>query len=275
VSSLADEALWILREGFPVFPVDRAKKPLVKWEPYQQRLPTEDQLKRWWQKWPEANIGMATGRVSRLAVVDCDSEEATRRFVETFPEAHDTCMAQTGRGTHFYFGFEEGVRNSSGLLGPEIDVRGEGGFVILPPSIHANGKVYEWIIYSDPLPLPRRLREVLTCHSSGGDRSQSEHVERIQEGQRNDTLTSLGGTMRRKGMSGEAIEAALLVDNALRCDPPLSEIEVKTIARSVARYEPVKEAEVVAETPNSESLKPSLITPDVRDGFSDGSKRPF
>ena len=241
--SLADAALVNLREGFPIFPVDRAKKPLVKWEPYQQRLPTEDQLKRWWQRWPGANIGMSTGRISRLVVVDCDSEEATRRFVDTYPEVQDTSQAETGRGRHFYFQWEAGIRNDAGrILGERIDVRGEGGFIILPPSIHSNGKTYQWMNEVDPSPLPRRLREVLTCRSSGGDRSQSEHVERIQEGQRNDTLTSLGGTMRRKGMSGEAVEAALLADNARRCDPPLPETEVETIARSVARYEPAEEA---------------------------------
>ena len=128
MSIFVDEALWISREGFPIFPVDRAsKKPLVKWEPYQQRLPTEDQLKRWWQKWPEANIGMATGRVSRLTIVDCDSQEAVNGFLSAYSEAAGTAQVGTGRGRHFYFQWQDGIRNDAGrILGEGIDVRGDG-----------------------------------------------------------------------------------------------------------------------------------------------------
>jgi len=198
-------------------------------------------IREWWTRWPGANVGMATGLMSGLLVIDLDSEEAIRRFLATYPEAGATLQAETGRGRHFYFQWQDGIRNDAGrILGEGIDVRGEGGFVILPPSIHSNGKSYHWLNEADPLPLPRRLREVLTCRSSGGDRSQSEHVERIQEGKRNDTLASLAGTMRRRGMSLEAIEAALLAENAQKCVPPLPEIEVERISRSVANYEPVE-----------------------------------
>ena len=238
--SLAYAALGILRQGFPVFPVDRAKKPLVKWEPYQQRLPIEDQLKRWWQRWPGANVGMATGRVSRLVVVDCDSEEATSRFVDTYPEVQDTSQAETGRGTHFYFAFEEGVRNSSGLLGPEIDVRGEGGFVILPPSLHANGNRYRWLNESDPQPLPDRLRNLLAKQNK--NRTQPSELssvkEKIREGQRNTTLTSLAGSLRRRGLDTDTINVVLVTVNGLRCTPPLPNTDVEKIARSVGLYEP-------------------------------------
>ncbi len=244
MSNLADEALWISREGFPVFPVERhSKKPLVKWEPFQKALPTEDQIKRWWQRWPEANIGLATGRVSRLAVMDCDSQEAVNDFLSAYSEAARTAQVETGRGRHFYFQWEEGIRNDAGrIFGTGIDVRGEGGFVILPPSLHANGKLYRWLNESDPQPLSQRLRDALIRRSTDENKSQGESIERIEEGQRNKTLTSLGGTMRRRGMSLEAIEAAILAENTRRCDPPLPETEVETIARSVARYEPAEEA---------------------------------
>src|SRR5215471_13525657 len=141
-----EAALSYLRHGWPVLPVDQdSKKPLVEWKPYQTQLPTEDEVKEWFQKWPKANIGIVTGGLSRLLVVDCDSEHALKRFGKLCPGADNTRQCQTGRGKHFYFRFEEGVRNNSGVLGTGIDVRGEGGFVIVPPSVHANGKPYVWI----------------------------------------------------------------------------------------------------------------------------------
>jgi len=241
MSSLADAALGILRERFPIFPVDRGKKPLVKWEPYQQRLPTEDQLKRWWQRWPTANIGLATGRVSRLAVVDCDSQEAVNGFLSAYSEAARTAQVETGRGRHFYFQWEEGIHNHAGrILGESIDVRGEGGFVILPPSVHSNGKIYEWLNDSDPLPLPPSLKQTLTGYfkHEPGFKSGEAPSDRIREGQRNTVLTSLAGSMRQRGMTEEAIEAALHAENRLRCESPLSDAEVTKIAQSVARYQP-------------------------------------
>src|SRR5262245_4186603 len=141
--SLLEVALDYCAATWPVFPVDRAtKKPLVEWKPFQDRLPTEEEVKAWWQRWPQANIGMATGQLSGLVVIDCDSEDAARRFIETYPEAARTLQVRTGRGRHFYFQWAEDIRNSAGLLGPGIDVRGEGGFVVLPPSIHMNGEPY-------------------------------------------------------------------------------------------------------------------------------------
>jgi len=156
-----DAALKYFKSGKPVFPTcwtkegvcvfhrpkceHPGKTPLVKWKPYQDNLPSEQEVTEWWTKWPNANIGLATGHLSGIVVIDCDSEEAANRFIEEYPEAKDTRQVQTGRGKHFYFKFEEGIRNDAGkLLGPGIDIRGEGGFVIIPPSIHANGKSYQW-----------------------------------------------------------------------------------------------------------------------------------
>ena len=239
--SLAIEALWILREGFPVIPVERhSKKPLVRWQPYQQRLQTEQEVKNWWERWPDANIGMPTGSLSRLVVLDCDSPDALEIFMTRFPEARDTVQAQTGRGRHFYFKWEPGIRTASAILGPGIDLRGEGGFIILPPSVHSNGKIYEWLNDSDPLPLPPSLKQTLTGYfkHEPGSKSVEAPADRICEGQRNTALTSLAGSMRQRGMTEQAIEAALHAENRLRCESPLSDAEVTKIAQSVARYQP-------------------------------------
>jgi len=241
--SLVDIALSLLRKNKPVFPVVRqTKKPWVAWKPYQDRLPTREEVVAWWTQWPDANIGMATGRLSGLMVVDSDSEEAVKRFIESYPEGVKTLRARTGRegGQHFYFWFEEGITNDAGkILGLGIDIRGQGGFVIVPPSIHGNGKAYQWINRNEPLPLPPELRDLLVNRSANGSRSNDNPPavgERIIEGQRNATLISLAGTMRRRGMGKDAILAALREENKAKCDPALSEQEVEAIGKSVVRY---------------------------------------
>jgi len=227
----------------PIFPVDRATKiPVVKWKAYQHRPPSKAEVRAWRCNKPDANMGMATGALSNVIVVDCDSDESVNRFIKNYPEAQTTRQVQTGRGRHFYFQHCDGVRNDAGkFLGAGIDVRGEGGFVVVPPSIHANGKPYQYINRSRPIPLPDALKEVLVGqrkdNGSAGSRA-VEVEEPIKEGQRNDTLASMAGAMRRRGMSQQAIATALNVENASRCDPPLPEAEVDNIARSIARYEP-------------------------------------
>lgn len=70
------------------------KTPLVKWKVYQDKLPTEQEVKEWWTKWTDANIGMTTGHLSGWVIIDSDSEEAANRFIEEYPEAKDTLFTQ-------------------------------------------------------------------------------------------------------------------------------------------------------------------------------------
>jgi putative DNA primase/helicase len=133
------------------------------------------------------------------------------------------------------------VKNPAGKLGPGLDIKGEGGAIVVAPWLHACGKRYRWrsgVAGADaPEWLLRLLREAQRLRANGS----SAIGGAIPEGRRNDTLTSLAGTMRRRGMGFDEIEAALLVTNNKRCDPPLAEDEVRKIARSVCRYEPAGE----------------------------------
>src|SRR5262249_57240905 len=108
--------------------------------------------------------------------------------------------------------------------------------------VRASGELYCW---KGTAPIAearewflRLLRETQKSRANGS----AAIGAAIHEGYRNDTLTSLAGTMRRRGMGAEEIEAALLVTNNKRCDPPLAEDEVRKIASSVCRYKPAGEA---------------------------------
>lgn len=199
-------------------------------------------IERWWKGWPEANVGVATGP-SRLAVLDIDprhgGDESLRDLTQKHGDAWlETAIALTGGGgTHYLFkqNEERPARNAADVF-PGIDVRGEGGYIVAPPSLHQSGKPYAWERTANEvelLPWPTDIIRV------SRQRHEAPIVgEVISHGSRNEILTSLAGSMRRRGMSEEAIFAALQAENSERCDPPLPIIDIRKIARSVARYEP-------------------------------------
>jgi hypothetical protein len=230
-----------------LFPVQsHGKVPLVgEW----QKKATTDRetLSAWFHQCPGCNWGLATGPESRVFVVDVDGEDGATAILE-LSRQHDnrwieTLSVKTARGRHLYFQYPEGVaiRNSASKLARGLDVRGEGGYVIVPPSMHENGHGYEWLRDGTAIaPAPVWLVEMLTAPAQRNSPTPAVGCDIIPEGQRNVTLTSLAGAMRRPGMTPGAIEAALLAENANRCRPPLPDAEVLNIVRSVSRYEPAE-----------------------------------
>jgi hypothetical protein len=192
------------------------------------------------------------------------------------PEWTETRSVRTKRGGHLYFRWPAGetriIRNSAGKIALGVDVRGEAGYVIIPPSIHPEGTHYEWA--GDPhIPIaeaPGWLLEMVLSASSRGASSPNTHgngdVGTIPQGQRNATLASFAGTLRHRSMSPAAIEAALLAENAARCNPPLPECEVRTIAASVSRYAPATDPEPPA--PKILPSWPEPLTPEAFQGLA-------
>ena len=153
-----------------------------------------------------------------------------------------TLVAITGGGGQHYLykAPAEGFPNSAGALGPGLDTRGEGGYILLAGSNHVSGGVYEWVDPDAPLAATpvwliegakRKARK-----APAGKEPAGEAV--IAEGGRNDTLTSMAGQLRRIGCSEAEMLAVLQQRNAELCRPPLGEDEVARIAASVGRYEP-------------------------------------
>ena len=152
----------------------------------------------------------------------------------------ETAEAITGGGgRHLYFRARDGL-HPPGSLAPGIDVKsGPGSYVVAPPSLHANGRRYAWDGVGDPLDALRNLplAPAWTYRRPAGPRDAApDDAEPIPEGLRNITLFKLGCALRRRGLSRAGIEAALLAENAQRCQPPLPEDEVRRIAASCARY---------------------------------------
>lgn len=243
-----DIALAYASKGWQSFPcVPKDKKPLVRWA--EMATFETNMLTGWWEHNPSANIGIACGARSGIVVLDVDADhngyESLDVLRRVYGELPETPTVKTGSGgRHIYFkhpGIE--IRNSAGKIGQGLDIRGDGGYVVAPPSIHPNGNVYEWIIKPSQVHLaemPKWLIELLTTQNEQEQKIQktlSEQKE-FSEGGRNDALTQLAGSMRRKGHDADGIFAALKIFNEKNCNPPLSNEEVMSISKSVERYEP-------------------------------------
>jgi hypothetical protein len=264
---MVEAALEYARAGFPVFPAhtvtDGGSCSCRKMEcsspgkhprnPGGFRNATTDEttIIKWWEKWPDSNIGIATGSCiattgKSLVVLDVDprngGDESLKALLRSVGELPRTPVVSSGGGgKHIYFVYpKERVR--SFLLAPGLELKADGTCVIAPPSDHKSGNQYQWQI---PLevglaPVPTWLEKIIAEHEQGrtGRESASEDSTIIPEGERSKTLTSMAGTMRRRGFGQDAIEAALLAENQETCEPPLSATEVENIAASVAKYRP-------------------------------------
>jgi hypothetical protein len=205
-------------------------------------------IKQWWTLWPDANVAVTTGPDSGLAVLDIDVKsggiENLDLLESEFGAITETLIAETGGGgRHYIFKYPAtGFKNSAGIISSGIDTRGDGGYILVEPSNHISGRTYSWL---DNEPGEIELAEVpdwiVKRLASKKNRTASHDKESggVSEGSRNDYLTSEAGKLRRIGMDTNAIEAALLVVNKNKCNPPLDESEVESIAKSVSRYKPV------------------------------------
>jgi hypothetical protein len=200
-------------------------------------------------KYPNASsIGIATGKISNIFVVDIDvknggvGEESFRQLVEQYGDITDTVEAITwSGGRHLYFVYpEQGIGCMVGVR-DGIDIRGDGGYVIAPPSeVEQNKYLWEFSHHPDGIPIaraPEWLLRILAESNSNHRNKSSTISDKIPIGRRNTTLTSVGGTLRHRGASFETIKQALLAINAAQCCPPLSEDEVQNIAKSCSSYD--------------------------------------
>ena len=194
-------------------------------------------IRAWWRRWPDANVGIATGKASDLVVIDVDprhgGSHSMVQLSQIFEGVENTLRVQTGGtdgGYHLYFkcGGRQ-VPNRANLLDGGLDVRGENGYVVAPPSRHASGNQYSWDRADRPLAdLPTAVWRLTS--------NKQVNYQHIPEGSRNDTLARIAGRLRSEGKSEAEIVEQLQKDNSKRCSPPLSDQEVQRIAKSIARY---------------------------------------
>lgn len=245
--SKLEAALTYAGRGWAIFPL-RGKVPAISkakgGSGFLDATTNESQIRAWWSEHPNADIGIAT-QASGLLVLDVDERnggDVSLAALETkYGALSQTPECITGSGgRHIYFKAPEPdqVQRKSAALGEGLDLP---PYVVAPPSVHpATGRSYEWdgALHPDDIAkaaAPPWLIDVAQSSlTKKSNRFDDESL--ILEGNRNSTLTSLGGSMIRAGISASGIRAALLAENAMRCSPPLSESEVLRIAVSLSNY---------------------------------------
>ena len=231
----------VARKGKPVFPCRDDKSPNTPCG-FKDASVDPARVTAMFNRPGSDLIGMPTGRRSDFLVVDVDRLEAINELGFELPE---TLTVETPRGgRHYYFKHVEGLTNSPAGLPSGVDIRGEGGYVIVPPS-----KGYKVINQAPVADIPAELLVILrerrrsqNVRTKPGSTAtvDLDSIEPIPEGGRNNALASIAGSLRGRGMSREELEAALSEINLKRCTPPLEDSEVRAIAASIARYEPGK-----------------------------------
>jgi hypothetical protein len=232
------------KQGFSVIPCGPDKRPLVAWAEYQARKPTKSELRDWFGGDRPPSIGVVCGEVSGgLVVVDLDDLDVAQAIACDLDLQGKTTLVETpSGGCHVWLRAEGHCRPLKAADGAAIgDLKASGGYVIAPPS-----PGYRFISQAAPLAVPdawawasETLKGVGVdlAARQNGDRPAEPLPGRIPVGQRNASLASLAGSMRRRGASEAAIFAALLVQNG-ECEEPLPQDELSQIARSVGRYTP-------------------------------------
>ena len=241
-------ALAYRTRGWSVVPIEpRGKRPLVRWEEFQARVPTRAEVTAWFDRWPDAGVGIVTGSVSGLVVVDVDPRHGGAEALAELESAHGALPSSVesetgGGGRHLYFAHPGGVvRNRVGLA-PGIDLRGDGGMVVAPPSLHASGRRYRWrgghrpeeaALAEPPAWLLRPPGIARSGHPPAYWRTRVRDPAR--EGERNSTIASLAGHLLRHGVDPDVAAELLLCWNRVRCEPPLPDDEVARTVESITQ----------------------------------------
>ena len=264
--SLMETALWYGEHGLPVFPVHCVRNGLCSCRQSDCAHPakhprtargfldaTKDPkcITEWWTKWPDANIAIPTGAASGLLAIDIDprngGDESWEALILEHGRPPETAEQISGGGGRHIFFRDPGVPVPKELA-PGIDVKSSGGYIIVEPSVHPSGQQYAWdgLAGKEALlgvaPAPEWLTSLFASARNRTSRPSAPANRKWLEGERNNQLTSLAGSMRRRGMAPQSITAALLAENEHRCDPPLAATEVRRIAESVSRYARGEEA---------------------------------
>ncbi|HUZ47307.1 MAG TPA: bifunctional DNA primase/polymerase [Terriglobia bacterium] len=275
LSPLGQAALAYARKGWPVFPCEpRGKKPLCE-HGLKDSTTEEEVIRAWWTRWAEANIGHPTGDGVVLDIDGAEGEQALAALEAKHGKLPLTLVSKTGKGRHLYF-TPNGtpIRNSTGKLGPHLDIRGAGGYVILPPSVHASGSVYQWVNKAKRATLPGWIAALLSEPTQ--PQQSTPAAGKIPPGQRHAHLIKIAGSLRTKDVSEQAVLAACLAENSARCEPPKPENEVRALVADIfRRYEPgtPAKAEMLNPWTSVEGLATFLENGDDEAQFLDPEKR--
>lgn len=241
MNEFLEAALYYRSLGWSVIPIrPKDKKPAIKWEQYQSERASAEQIRAWWKKWPRANVGIVAGSISGIIVLDVDGPEG-RASLEGKDLPPTTCTTTGSGGAHYIFKHPGGeVRNFARRL-PGLDLRGDGGYIVAPPSVHPSGGIYEWGLppeMEQPRWAPAWLKDLLEVKATANDGARVDPgkvLAGIPEGSRDTEIFKYAASLRARGMKREEAEI-LVLQAAAACSPPFPREEALAKIESAWRY---------------------------------------
>jgi len=246
-------AMALANRGLAVFPVDPLTKAPKTAHGCKDATRSEASIIQLWRKWPAAGIAVATGKPSGIVAIDIDpssgGEDGFAQLAGELGAPGRTVQVITPRGGyHLWFRAPAGaVACSAGKLAPGVDIRGDGGYVVAPPTTRPDGSGWRWAPGSSPLAeLQPEWLEALTAASSPiGDTTPAKPASTwvamlaagIPDGRRNADLTALFGHLLARNVDVHLGAHLLHLVNRSACNPPLDAVEIERIIASIAGRE--------------------------------------
>jgi hypothetical protein len=250
MAAMLRTALQLAARGLHVFPCAPGEKTPACAHGCKEATIDSITIQAWWRSCPDFNIGIATGSASNLFVIDIDGEDgeqALRRLEAAHTSLPPTVEAITPRGRHIYFKWPQSpVRNTAAKVADGIDTRGDGGYVLAPPSLHPSGRRYAWSVDSAAIfaEAPQWLLDRITAPKNRNGKSvipASEWRELVangaMEGTRDCSATKLAGYLLRRCIDPVVVLELMQCWNATRCTPPLPVEDIERVVNSVAGRE--------------------------------------
>lgn len=242
-------AIALAKRGMAVFPCLPSNKLPMTEHGCKDATTDPETIEALFGERPDCNIAIATGSASGIFAVDVDGVDAEaelRRLEAEHGALPKTVEVISARGRHLYFKVPDlPVRNSASKIAVGIDVRGEGGYVLCPPSIHPSGKRYEWSVDSASAfaAAPKWLLDKITSPVNGSNPAMPLSDWRalvrdgVREGARDCTITKLTGYLLRRRLDPIIVLGLVQAWNAASCVPPLPAADVDRIVDSIAGRE--------------------------------------
>lgn len=249
MNKILEAALAYRSKGFSVIPlVQGGKIPPKGFSPipYRERIASEDEVKSWWNENPNYNVGIITGKLSNLFVVDIDSDEGFANIQEYISDSIVTPTAETPRGgQHLFFKYpkESNLTIGAGAI-PGTDFRGENGYVVASPSINGNGKGYSWVIspfdknveFADlPSLYIKKINSIIYGDVTNAENQEMSVLQSVtfnlNKGYRDQTLFHVAHCLIKGGASKhDTLNVLELI--AKQCNPPFPKNEIVTKCNS-------------------------------------------
>ena len=243
-----------LKNEYSLIPVNGEKKSYIYWKFFQYKKADIEDIFDWYDKFTDVNIGIVTGYISKLAVIDVDDLNLLPELEELLPEIKETTRVKTRRGYHYYFSLNgECVKSANSLFGKKLELKSNGNYVVAPPSIIKDHQYVYEIPLSKILPIPKLLIkkekepvsyvedrkheifEIPKYHGKKVDCIRQILSRDLQEGERNNSLFILYNLLLRNKNTKE-YSKKLVIDKNKSLSKPLTKLELKKVYRKAYNY---------------------------------------